>query len=123
MKGTDTKSIMMKWNNHHINILGEEYTIVVLSREELDTPNALAYTDSANRKIVLNRDSDYEVTNPEFHIKSTIRHEIVHAFLYESGLDTCSHAPEAWGRSEEIVDWIAIQSPKMCKVFVDHKLL
>lgn len=37
-----------------------------------------------------------------------IRHELVHAFLFESGLSVNS-----WADNEEIVDWIAIQFPKL----------
>ena len=36
--------------------------------------------------------------------KKVIRHELVHAFLFESGLSVNS-----WADNEEIVDWIAIQ--------------
>lgn len=46
-----------------------------------------------------------------------IRHEIVHAFLHESGLDSNTN----WARNEEIVDWIAIQFPKLEKTFGDAK--
>ena len=47
--------------------------------------------------------------------KRTIRHEIVHAILFESGLD---HNTE-WARNEEVVDWIAIQFPKLLDIFKD----
>ena len=48
----------------------------------------------------------------------SIRHEVVHAFLEESGLSDCSLRPEmAWARNEEMVDWIAIQFPKMLEAF------
>ncbi len=40
--------------------------------------------------------------------KKVIRHELVHAFLSESGLSTNS-----WAANEEIVDWIAAMFPKM----------
>ena len=43
---------------------------------------------------------------------SVKRHELIHAFLYESGLDACS-----WANNEEMVDWIAIQFPKLFKAF------
>ena len=45
--------------------------------------------------------------------KQVLRHEIIHAFLFESGLDVNSD----WGADETLVDWIAIQFPKMLKVF------
>jgi len=50
--------------------------------------------------------------------KCTLRHELVHAFLNESGLMWNSFTPDkAWAKNEEMVDWIAIQSPKLFKVF------
>ena len=44
--------------------------------------------------------------------RKVIRHELVHAFLFESGLSVNS-----WAGNEEIVDWIAIQAPKLQAVF------
>ena len=51
--------------------------------------------------------------------KKVLRHEIVHAFLYESGLWNNSGNVKAWGQSEEITDWIALQFPKMLQAFID----
>lgn len=46
--------------------------------------------------------------------KETLRHEIVHAFLYESGLSGSSSKIEGgWATNEEMVDWIAIQANKL----------
>ncbi len=39
-----------------------------------------------------------------------LRHEVIHAFFSESGLDDYSS-------NEELVNWIAIQFPKMLQVF------
>ena len=49
--------------------------------------------------------------------KSVLRHEIVHAFLFESGLDMQSGECESWANNETMVDWFAIQYPKIQKVF------
>lgn len=46
--------------------------------------------------------------------KQTIRHEIVHAFFDESGLQESGvHFTGSWAINEEMVDWIAIQGPKI----------
>lgn len=46
--------------------------------------------------------------------KQTIRHELVHAFLDESGLQENSNQFEgSWATNEEMVDWIALQGPKI----------
>lgn len=56
--------------------------------------------------------------------KLTIRHEITHAFLSESGLCESSNGVEnGWARNEEMVDWFAIQSPKIFKVFKQLDLI
>lgn len=44
--------------------------------------------------------------------KLTLRHEIIHAFLNESGLTSNSNGVDCWARNEEMIDWIAIQYPK-----------
>ena len=50
-------------------------------------------------------------------MKQTLRHEIVHAFLGESGLSNNSNSIDAWARNEEVVDWFAIQGPKIYKAW------
>lgn len=46
--------------------------------------------------------------------KETLRHEIVHAFFNESGLSSStSGVGGPWAKHEEMVDWIAIQGPKI----------
>ena len=44
-------------------------------------------------------------------IRQILRHEIVHAHLHESGLH--DNSIDGWAVNEEMVDWIAIQLPKM----------
>lgn len=36
-----------------------------------------------------------------------LRHEIVHAFLSECGLNECSGETDCWARNETMVDWFA----------------
>ena len=104
-----------------INILGTTYTIEErTAQEDASLKDADAYCDRTTREIVLSKFSDDECTihDPEWYRKKLLRHEIIHAFLFESGLGECSE----WNNnnsqhSEQFVDWIAIQFPKMQKVF------
>ena len=49
--------------------------------------------------------------------KDTLRHEIVHAFLNESGLqENAAIIGASWASNEEMVDWIALQFPKILEV-------
>lgn len=44
--------------------------------------------------------------------KHTLRHEIVHAFLNESGLaENSLVSDDGWASNEEMVDWIASRGP------------
>ena len=48
---------------------------------------------------------------------TTIRHEVIHAFLYESGLWGNSLGAGSWAMNEEMVDWVAHQFPKILDVY------
>ncbi|KIR03452.1 hypothetical protein P261_02267 [Lachnospiraceae bacterium TWA4] len=97
-----------------MNILGTDYSIFSSNvTKDKDLDGLGGYTDFDAKEIVINSEID-TVTR-----KNTIvRHEIIHAFLYESGLDVSS-----WGRNEEIVDWIALQFPKLMEVFNELKCI
>lgn len=51
--------------------------------------------------------------------RNTLRHELIHAFLNESGLGDSAFASDTipWSKNEEMIDWFAIQSPKIMKAF------
>ena len=52
-----------------------------------------------------------------------IRHEIIHAFLFESGLAQNTNDVESWAMNEEMVDWLAIQFPKLLKAFKEAECI
>lgn len=98
-----------------VNVLGTEYTV----REDTDRNDPSlkqcdGYCDTSIKLcVIVNPEHDVmSKKNMEDYKKRVTRHELVHAFLYESGLDT-----ETFANDEEVVDWIAIQFPKMLKVF------
>ena len=100
-----------------INILGTDYKIK--ENCKIEDYSALkyneAFTDSTSKEIIIGEYStdDNSIKNLEYHIKKVKRHEIIHALLYESGLDCNTN----WATNEEIVDWIAMQYPKFSKIF------
>ncbi len=57
------------------------------------------------------------VQNMDAYRKKVLRHEIIHAFFYESGIWNSSGYSECWGMDEQITDWMAIQSPKIFRAF------
>lgn len=106
-----------------VNILGTEYTILVKKYDEdeaFDRRSICGYCDELTKRIVLCDVSTYKgwEHEPEETViaqnMQTLRHEIVHAFLYESGLEDSSFAYDGgWAKNEEMVDWIANQGPKI----------
>lgn len=110
-----------------VNILGTEYKIY--NRNEKDDPlldgkMRDGYTDFSTHEIVLcNKKDDCELQDYETCKRAVLRHEIIHAFLYESGLDASSSVSGAWAVNEEMCDWFAIQSPKIFKVFQELNIL
>lgn len=102
-----------------VKILGTEYEIVI-NAEEKDYPKLKmcdGYTDTSIKRIVVRKLVKDEETleDVEKYSKKVLRHEIVHAFMHESGLDIES----PYARNEELIDWIAIQFEKMLAIFID----
>lgn len=98
-----------------IDVLGTAYTVWI--RSETEDPflkDCDGYTDKSTKSIVVCSESpDNELRNFEWYQKKVLRHEIIHAFLFESGLDCCwTHGN---GHDETYVDWIAMQYPKIAK--------
>ena len=114
-----------------VNILGTEYKIEkhkVSEDEVLENRNLAGYCDEEEKLIVygdVSEDKYFDMSEPakkKFE-KCTLRHEIIHAFFNESGLSGNSNSVEIWAKNEEMVDWIAIQSPKIFKVFQELDIL
>ena len=60
----------------------------------------------------------------ENNMREALRHEIVHAYLYESGLASNTFAPKTpWAKNEEMVDWFANQGPKIYKTWEECSCL
>lgn len=100
-----------------IDVLGTAYTIIEASQDEDKLLEKYdGYCDKSTKRIVVVKTPDSnELGDPEWYKKKCIRHEIIHAFLIESGLQ------ENWthedGHDETYVDWIAAQFPKLQKAF------
>lgn len=99
----------------YIDILGVRYKILITSDYDAFPKLKLdmdAYTDTTIKEIVVdgfkNSVKDINSVSDIYkYICDLIRHEVVHSFLYESGLGGCCD----WA-NEEMVDWVAIQLPK-----------
>lgn len=109
----------------NVNILGTDYKIIIDSSDnpEMKDKSGYCYPDAKEIHIQdLEDDEEWKNEPPEIRKHRTniiLRHEITHAFLIESGLRQNSAKVNAWALNEEMVDWIAVQFPKMLKAFKD----
>lgn len=116
-----------------INILGTIYSVNFLNYDEypaFKNKNCDGECDSVMKKITLCRIRTfpgYEDESDEYCDlveKEVLRHEIIHAFFNESGLQSSAFAYDgSWAKNEEMVDWIAIQYPKMMKAMKEADCL
>lgn len=96
-----------------VNILGVQYEVLFRSeKDDARLKGVDGYCDHTVKKIVVDNweEQEYNLEEISKHINDTVRHEMVHSFLTESGLMHCS-----WAKNEEMVDWVALQIPKMIK--------
>lgn len=108
-----------------VNILGTKYQIIRQTQDENPKLKTMCgYCDFSLKKIVVDtfEEEKQDVNaqdNIDVLINKILRHEIIHAFLGESGLRSNSD----WAENEEMVDWIAIQFPKMFEAFEKLNIL
>lgn len=105
--------------NMTVNVLGAEYSITHSHHPgDPRLENIDGFCDETTKEIVV---ETYEGDDGRPGVKAKLsvqrkkilRHEIVHAFAFESGLAENS----SWAQNEEMVDWIAIQGPKIWKAW------
>ncbi len=110
-----------------VNILGTDYEIIKRKYDEeeaFERRSISGYCDGYTKQIVycdMSTHKGWEHEEAES-IKACedliLRHEIVHAFFNESGLQESTFAYDGgWARNEEMVDWLAIQIPKIHKAY------
>lgn len=103
-----------------IDILGIPYEIVFCTEEDDKRLKGLnGFVDWTSRSIVIDKTERGDLSDKERFLRKIVRHEIVHAFLLESGLDYCSSPCDAWAENEEMVDWFARMGERIVKAWKD----
>ncbi len=95
-----------------LNILGTEYIVITKDLKDSD-----GKCDTLRKRILIHTMAEYTKKQRPIRRKQVLRHEIVHAFLAESGLQADTFEAGAWATNEEMVDWIARQGPKLFQAF------
>ena len=106
-----------------INILGTEYEIIeTTGRDDPRLKDADGWCGAYEKTILIEKiifnheqggDMDAQRAEREKFIK---RHEIIHGFFFESGLDDYSN-------NEQLITWLTRQFHKMLKVFEQTEAL
>jgi hypothetical protein len=108
----------------YVSILGSEWLVCLVDRtsdSRFDKLNADGFCDYTTKSIYVANypgqgkpgSEDYSIGDGRVQIKHCIAHEIVHAFMFESGLAADWEHPSNFGQDETVIDWIAWQSPKI----------
>lgn len=122
-----------------IDVLGTQYRVEMRNYSDdctfqEDDSNAYCYCDAS--LIVVGKLNTFPLATQTKYDKqemdkaclvgecASLRHEIIHAYLNESGLrwDANKHNG-SWAKNEEMVDWFAIQSPKIFKTYKELGIL
>lgn len=111
-----------------VSILGVNYTCILEKTQRnprFDELGVDGYVDYSVKEIhvAIYPPESQDSVDVTSYRRSVMRHEIVHAFLFESGLYVSSGRVNAWAQNEEMVDWIALKFPKLAKVYGELDIL
>lgn len=109
------------------DVLGSEWRLFIGDSAEFPYLEDMdGYTDKTERFIVVSKPGeDCQLADYQWYQKKIIRHEVIHAFLFESGLheNMSPGISQSGGHPELLVDWVAVQFPKILKVYQELDVL
>ena len=112
-------------NTKTVKVLGTDYSVIFANeQEEPRLCNVDGFCDDSAKEIYvddMSKASQLLDSKKDLlaYRNKVIRHELTHAMLSESGLQSESD----WARNEEIVDWIAIQGLKLYEAWKQAECL
>ena len=108
----DFKEKSFRRDGYILNILGTEWTVKVV--DELSNPDIDGLCCSYNKTIYLLHPKSYgaySYDEEQYRFLLIARHEIIHAFVFESGFNSIEVG------DEQTTDWLAYQFDKIKYVF------
>lgn len=112
---------MEKNHIHTFNVLGTDWTLRF--EDESCSPRYQEHNgwcDSSTKQchVCYRTQNKMTLENPYDFYNSIARHEVIHAFLYESGIVSAAIIrTNKWCKDEMMIDWMATQMPKIYEVF------
>ena len=102
------------------DILGTDYQLIASNeRENLKLQNNDGIAELYSKKLIFDftdKVDNLTFENIESYMQSVVRHEMMHAFFHEAGLDR-------YADDEVLVDFIAKQFPKLQELFKTDKIV
>ena len=107
-----------------VSILGMPWEISYRSEDADERLKSCdGYCDWTMRLIVVKEEMTGTLGDMTRYKMKVARHEIIHAFLLESGLAESSAPCEAWAHNEEMVDWLARMGPRIYAAWEQAEVL
>jgi hypothetical protein len=108
-----------------VKILGDVWKIKIVKEQDDEQLEGLGgYCDPFTKTIVVcDYREDVEPDRAVEIMRYVLRHEINHAYLFSSGLWNNSNESGCWAMNEEMVDWLAIQNPKIFKTYQECRCI
>lgn len=104
-----------------VNVLGTEYSLFLDVPEDADSilKECSGYCDkTVKRIVVVDKAQESNLSDWMEYRKTIMRHELIHAFLFESGIGgDCKWDFPGDEHPEHMVEWISMQFPKILKAF------
>ena len=95
--------------NSEVHILGTRYSIRIIDEDDYRYDReADGWCDPSVKEILI---FNYKQS------AESVKDLVVHAFLYESGLWQNAYGSKCWAKNEEMIDWMAIQLPKIQRAY------
>lgn len=121
-------NIIMDEQNTPVDILGSTWNILFADKDEVEAfrnGTCWGYAEDNERIICLCKPYEDEdslglgIKAQRINLRRVLRHELIHAFLSESGLADSSKGTgeDGWATNEEMVDWFARMSPKIFNTY------
>lgn len=99
-----------------VDILGNTWTVKTATESmEPRLQGCDAFTDWTEKLMCFETGVHGNIGDMKKYLRKLVRHEVIHAFLFESGLgDSMEH--REFGHEETTVDWFAYHADRICEV-------
>jgi len=106
-------------DNMKVDILGTTYSVVVRNvKEDKRLEGYSGYCDPTSHELVIEDGEGSDLRDFPAYQRRVLRHEIIHAFMFESGLGSdATYKRDEETHPELMIDWFARQAPKIYRTF------